>query len=103
MDHRDRTSGQAVMLAAVVLATVAVLVLMAVARFGAHTVERTRARTAADAAALAGLVGGRPAAVRMAAAHGATITEWSVDGDDVTVEVHLGGARAAARATDAAD
>jgi hypothetical protein len=103
MDDEDRSSGQAVVLAAVVLATVAVLVLTAVARFGTHTVERSRARTAADAAALAGLAGGRPGAARVAAAHGAMITAWSVDGDEVLVEVRLGDAVADARATDGVD
>lgn len=64
-------------------------------------VDRQRARSAADAAALAGVTGGRPAAAEMAAANGAVLVEWSERGDEVLVTVIVGDQRVAARATDA--
>lgn len=60
-----------------------------------------RARTAADAAALAGVLEGRAAASTIAAANGAVLVSWSVDGDEVFVTVEIDGRRATARATDA--
>lgn len=63
--------------------------------------ERQRAVTAADAAALAGVIDGREAAVRIAAANGGVLVGWSERGRDVTVVVTVGGASATARATDA--
>lgn len=62
--------------------------------------EQQRARTAADAAALAGVTGGRPGSARLAAANGATLVTWRLVGDDVIVTVELGDHRATARATD---
>ena len=64
-------------------------------------VDRQRARSAADAAALAGVTGGQPAAAEMAAVNGAVLVEWSESGDEVLVAVVVGDQRAAARATDA--
>lgn len=64
-------------------------------------VHRQRAQAAADAAALAGVVGGRAAATDLAGANGGVLVEWSDDGDHVTVVVAVGGHRARARATDA--
>ena len=86
------------------LAVVAVLVVtmsVAVAAMGRTTIDRTRAQTAADAAALAGLSGGPSAAADLAARHGAVVVELSVAGDVVTVTVMLGDVTATARATDA--
>ena len=59
MDVRDER-GQAVPLALVVVA-VAILVTVAIAELGGNVVDAGRARTAADAVALAGVEGGRPA------------------------------------------
>jgi shikimate kinase len=64
-------------------------------------VDRQRARSAADAAALAGVSGGRPAAAAIAEANGAALVAWSQTGDEVLVTVMVGGQRVAARATDA--
>lgn len=94
--------GQAVVSAGATLFVLTVVLLLALADVGGHTIERTRARTAADAAALAGLEGGRVAAARLAAAHGASIVSWREAGAEVVVEVRIGDAVAAARATDAA-
>lgn len=99
----DRVSdrGQAVVLvvAAVVLAVVCTV---AVAHFGRTLREHEQAQAAADAAALAGTAGGRPAAQRIAAANGAVLTAFVVlDADTGTVQVTvaIGSASATARAT----
>jgi hypothetical protein len=63
--------------------------------------DRQQAQNAADAAALAGVAGGRAAADRLASANGATVVEWRREGDDVVVTVVVDGRRAAARATNA--
>lgn len=92
-----RDVGQAVplVLAIVVLAVVVLLTLVPLAQ-GAR--DRAAARTAADAAALAGVVEGEEAARDVAAANGATLVGWRADGPDVWVEVTLGEARARAKA-----
>ena len=95
--RRDR--GQAVVLMAVVVAFVG-LVAVATARAGAVVLDRQRAQTAADAAALAGLHGGRTKAAALAASNGATLVSFVVDGDEVTVVVRHGQAQARARASD---
>ena len=89
------------MLLVVVTAVLLVVMLLAIATMGRITVDRTRAQTAADAAALAGLDGGPFAASRLAARHGAQVIAWSERGDVVTVTVRLGDTTATARATDA--
>lgn len=88
----------------VVVSVVAALIagLLAVA---SPLVESARARTAADAAALAGAVDGRAAAESVAGANGAVLLGWHeepgvVPGTlTVTVEVRLGASTARARAT----
>lgn len=66
--------------------------------------DAARARTAADAAALAGAAGGRDAAARTAAENAGTLVAWSsgapgsVPGGVVVVTVVVGGARATAAA-----
>ena len=84
------------------LACVVVIALAAVAvgALGARLVSRQRARTAADAAALAGTLGGAAAARRLAAANGATLVSFAERGDEVTVMVEVRGERAVARASD---
>jgi shikimate kinase len=64
-------------------------------------VDRQRARSAADAAAVAGVSGGRPAAAAIAEANGAALVAWSQTGDEVLVTVMVGDQQVAARATDA--
>lgn len=62
--------------------------------------DAERARNAADAAALAGVIGGRTAAVSLAADHGAVLVAFVEQGDSVTVTVSYDDATAVARATD---
>jgi hypothetical protein len=101
VDTRDER-GQAVPLAIAVMVVV-VVVTFAVASLGRNVVDAGRARTAADAAALAGVEGGRAAATRMATENGATVVSWSrADAGDavtVTVTVRVGRATATAAAT----
>jgi ABC-type phosphate transport system substrate-binding protein len=80
------------MTAAVTLALVPVLT---------GLIDRQHAQSAADAAALAGVIGGRGASSVVAAANEATVVAWSRDGAEVTVTVAVGDQRATARATDA--
>lgn len=94
--HGDR--GQAVALVLVVVAFAA-LVIVAVGRFGGRIIDRQQAQVAADAAALAGVVGGRDAAQRVAAANSGVLESFVVDDGDVIVVVAVASERATARAT----
>jgi hypothetical protein len=96
--RRRSEHGQALPLAALVLAVAAVLV-VGLARLGDRVSDSARARTAADAAALAGATNGQAAARRVAAANGGTLTSYR-EIDDLTVEVvvEVDGAMSAARA-----
>jgi hypothetical protein len=64
-------------------------------------VERQHAQSAADAAALAGVTGGRAASLSIAAANEAAVIAWSRAGHEVTVTVEVGDRGATGRATDA--
>jgi Putative Flp pilus-assembly TadE/G-like len=92
--------GQAVPLALIAVA-LAILATVALAELGGNVVDAGRARTAADAAALAGVEGGHEASSRVAAENGATLIAWSSrpDGDGVTVTVRVQIGRAAATAS----
>jgi hypothetical protein len=98
--HDDR--GQAVPLALVAVA-LAIVATVALAELGGNIVDAGRARTAADAAALAGVEGGREASMRVADENGATLVSWSKrpdgDGVEVTVKVRIGSASASASAS----
>jgi hypothetical protein len=96
---RRHDGGQAVVLLLAVV-VIAALSVVAVGLFGQRIVDRGRAQTAADAAALAATRGGRAAAQRLAAGNGAVLLGYAEDGDAVTVVVALNGERATARATD---
>ncbi|MGE0877422.1 MAG: hypothetical protein AB7L13_01155 [Acidimicrobiia bacterium] len=89
--------GQVLPLMAVAVLLAAVMVLM-VARTGALAADHARARTAADAAALAGVVGGESAARQLADANGARLERFARHGPEVTVDVRVRRARASARA-----
>lgn len=95
-------SGQAAMLAVGVMMT-AGAGMFAAARLGVAAHDAARARTAADAAALAGAMRGRSGAAAMAKANGAVLVRFGPTsnqlGADVVVEVRVGAARATARAT----
>ena len=97
MSRRDRGSA----LVFVVIVTVAFTgaagaALTALSR---DLIDVSRARSAADAAALAAVEGGPAAATQLAAANGATLVSWAQDGPDVVVEVRVGNVVARARAT----
>ena len=95
----DGDRGQAVVLLLTVV-VMAALGVVGVGQFGSRIVDRARAQTAADAAALAATAGGRAAAVRLASANGAVLVEYDEGADVVTVVVDVDGERAVARATD---
>ena len=90
--------GQAVPLAAARVG-LAVVVTLGLGELAAVVAHAGRARTAADAAALAGVGGGRSAAARLADANGGVLVAWAQDGDTVTVTGRVGDAVATARAT----
>ena len=71
---------------------------LAMARLGVEVIDRARARTAADAAALAGVDGGRPAADAAARANGGRVVRFVSSGGATEVEVQVGGSEATARA-----
>lgn len=97
---RSDDRGQSAVLVLVVAATLGVAVVMALADVGGGVIDRTRAQTAADAAALGSLEGGRATAERLARRHSATIVSWSRDGRwRVRVTVRLGDATATAHAS----
>ncbi|MDP2293248.1 MAG: hypothetical protein Q8M22_18850 [Actinomycetota bacterium] len=94
--HPD--AGQAVPLLLAVVALIAV-VMAATAHLGARVVVEEHAQVAADAAALAGLDGGRPAAERLARANDGVLVAFAGSDLDVQVTVRVGDATATARAT----
>jgi hypothetical protein len=99
MPSNEEDRGQAVVLLVTVVA-IAALVVVGVGEFSARVIDRGRAQTAADAAALAATSGGRAAAARLAADNGARLIGYAEAGDTVTVVVDVDGRQATARATD---
>lgn len=90
-------SGQVLPLVSVVLVLVA-LVCVGLTHLGAGVAERARARTAADAAALAGARDGEDVAGEVASQnHGELVAYVARDGE-VEVTVRVGGSTARARA-----
>lgn len=90
--------GQAAPLMAAVVVLVGMLALLTVG-VAAAAVERARARTAADAAALAGAAGDRSSAAVLAVENGGALESYvEAPGGDVEVVVRVGRARATARA-----
>ncbi|MGZ4699845.1 MAG: pilus assembly protein TadG-related protein [Ilumatobacteraceae bacterium] len=96
-DERDRGQAVVLLLAVVVMAALSVI---AIGRLGSRVIDRGRAQTAADAAALAATSGGQPAAERLASRNGGRLISYEVSGDSVVVVVDVAGERAVARATD---
>lgn len=90
--------GQAVPLVAA-LGAVAAALAVATADLAGDMIDAARARSAADAAALAGVEGGQGASYRLAAANGAILISWSRRGRTVTVVVRVDDATATAAAT----
>lgn len=92
-----RQRGQVLPLLAVVVALAALMVL-GLGRLGSVVVARAEAQTAADAAALAGAIYGRPTADGVAAANGGRLVFWLAAGQEVEVVADVRGERARARA-----
>ena len=93
--RNDRGSVLPLVALAMVMAGGGVVVL---GRLGEAAVARASARTAADAAALAGAAEGEHAAREVASANGATVLRYEVLGQDTRVTVRLGSAEAVGRA-----
>ncbi|HEX7277128.1 MAG TPA: pilus assembly protein TadG-related protein [Acidimicrobiales bacterium] len=89
--------GSVLPLAALLVVVLGGAVLL-VGRLGVAAADRTRARMAADAAALAGAADGDGAARGVADANRAGVASVSIQGTDARVEVEVGAARAVARA-----
>ena len=89
--------GQALPLVLVAL-VLAGAVLLALGGLADRAVADARARTAADAAALAGAAEGEAAARAVAGENGGTVVAWAESGAQVRVEVEVHGRRAVAAA-----
>ncbi|MEI7593782.1 MAG: pilus assembly protein TadG-related protein [Actinomycetes bacterium] len=76
----------------------ALLVSLGLSQLGSMVLDRVHARTAADAAALAGVTGGRTAADRFAQANNGRVEQFVDRGGETEVTVRVGRARATARA-----
>ena len=79
------------------------LACLGLGRFGAGAVAAASARTAADAAALAGAVGGEAEARALAAGNGGSLESFEAAGSDVRVRVRVGPHTVSARASGRAD
>ena len=98
-ESNDRThEGDAVTVLVAAAILFASLLVLRVAAIGSAAAGRARAQTAADAAALAGVVGGRDDAETLANENGGVLTSWTDDGDEVQVSVRVDDAVAVARA-----
>ena len=95
VDHRERA---AVTILDAVFMLLAALLMVRVVELGAAAASRARAQTAADAAALAGVVEGREGADEIARRNGATLVAWVEEADQVQVTVRVDDAEATARA-----
>ena len=95
VDHRERA---AVTILVAVFMLLAALLMVRVVELGAAAASRARAQTAADAAALAGVVEGREGADEIARRNGATLVAWVEEADQVQVTVRVDDAEATARA-----
>jgi outer membrane lipoprotein SlyB len=91
------TRGQATPLWAVVL-LLAALLLVPMGLVARATIERSKAQSAADAAALAGALDGEDEARTVARLNGARVERYHQEGDTVEVVVVVGDRRATARA-----
>ncbi|MFV0259067.1 MAG: helicase/secretion neighborhood TadE-like protein [Acidimicrobiales bacterium] len=96
--ERDRDGGAVTVLLAGVIGG-AVALAMGVVSLAEFAVVRAETQTAADAAALAGAVEGRPGAQRIAAANGVDLITYDDRGDRVRVVVGRGMVSATAAAS----
>jgi hypothetical protein len=98
MNERGQgTNGQVTPLVAVAVVLVGGMALV-VGHIGGMLADHARARSAADAAALAGAMAGPAAAEEAAVANGGTLVEIEISGGDTEVRVRVGDAVAVARA-----
>jgi hypothetical protein len=95
MERTERGQALPLLALVIVLGGVAVVLL---GRIGGAAVDRARAVTAADAAALAGAADGRAGAADAARANGGRLLGYEGEGADTRVRVALGDAEASARA-----
>lgn len=95
MSHNDR--GQILPLVALLVLTAGLAALW-IGKLGGAAAARAQARTAADAAALAGVLHGRSAAKSIAEANRARLVHFESRGNEAFVRVELGHAVATARA-----
>jgi hypothetical protein len=96
---RSNDDGQATVLVLAVVA-LTMVVIVALGRLGVGAVDAARARSAADAAALAGAAHGPSAAAELALANGGRLVSFVTTADgDVLVVVQIGHVTARARAT----
>ena len=95
-----REHGQTLPLIALVIVLIAAT-LVVIGRVGGLVVDRSRAHAAADAAALAAIHGGRPAAVEVATRNHGTLVSYVEQNGSVEVRVRVGRATALARAAPA--
>ncbi len=96
-DGRWFERGAVMPLVAFVLAMVLVATWLLVG-ISDRAIDRTRAQSAADAAALAGVAEGESAASAVAQRNGAALTSFVREGDEVLVTVVVDGVEAVARA-----
>ena len=92
MTSSKNDRGNAALMVMMVAAALAMALSAAVLAVGGHMIDRTRAQTAADAAALGALQGGRGAAVALAHRHGAALLSFEMVADErrVIVVVRVG-------------
>jgi len=95
--------GQAAIAVVIIAAALFMALSSATLVVGGRMLDRTRAQTAADAAALGALQGGRGAAVALAERHGGELVSFErvPGGHRVRVVVRVGERSATAAATDA--
>jgi TRAP-type mannitol/chloroaromatic compound transport system permease large subunit len=94
----DNEQGHALALVVMVL-TVLMVIAVGLAQLGVRAADQSRARTAADAVALAAASGGLEAGRRLATANHATLTALIFEGGVVRVTVQVGSMTATAAAT----
>jgi hypothetical protein len=95
---RHREEGSVLPLVALLIVAVGGLC-VGLGRLGGDAVQAAQARTAADAAALAGAAEGEGAAREVADDNGAVLVKFVQDGLDVEVRARVGDAEVVARAT----
>lgn len=95
--NRDR--GQAAVVVVVAAATLFAASSVALVGVGGVVVDRARAQSVADAAALAGVLEGPQSARDVADTHGAVVVSLIEATEEVTIVVRVGRATATARAS----